>query len=69
MYGFDVEIDLAEATRSFLQARTDTDESYLDPLPRFGISGHDLEHDEINLKRNLVVKQLNILLEIYDTNV
>ena len=69
MYGFDVGIDLAEATRAFLQARTDTKESYLDPLPRFGISGHDLEHDEINPKRNLDVKHLNILLEIYDTNV
>ena len=69
MYGFDVEIDLAEATRAFLQARTDTKESYLDPLPRFGISGHDLEHDELNIKRNLVVKQLNIMLEIYDANV
>ena len=68
MYGFDVEIDLAEATRRFLRTRTDTDESYLDPLPRFGISGHDLEHDELNIKRNLVVKQLNILLEIYDAN-
>ena len=69
MCGLDVEIDLAEATQSFLRVRTDIDESYLDPLPRFGISGHDLEHDELNIKRNLVVKQLNILLEIYDMNV
>ena len=73
MYGLDVVIDLTKVIRSFPRARTGEDESHLDIhldiQLRFGTQGHDLEHDEANSKRNLVVLQLNLLLKIYDMNV